>query len=61
VDDRWPYPVSQIMQRQTGSRVRPLPIPGTPPIAPDATKDNADNTKSIERSGACKVEQRPEG
>jgi hypothetical protein len=47
------------MQRQTGSRIRPLPVPGTPPIVPDATKDKADNAKSIERSRASPVNQHP--
>jgi hypothetical protein len=45
------------MQRQTGNRVRPLPIPGTPPTAPDTAQDKAYNDKSIERPRAGKVEQ----
>jgi hypothetical protein len=58
VDDRWPYPTSQTMQRQTGSRVKTLPVPGTPPTAPDSTKDKTGKEKSIEPSRACKVDPR---
>jgi hypothetical protein len=57
VDDRWPYPISQTMQRQTGSRMKTMPVEGTPPTAPDPTKDKADEAKTIEPSSVNKVDQ----
>lgn len=60
VDDRWPYPISQTMQRQTGSRVKPLLVPGTPPIVPASHKGNKDGSKednSAEPSHAGEVAQ----
>jgi hypothetical protein len=55
VDDRWPYPISQVMQRQTGSRKKTATVPGTPSIAPlegdkplKDHKKKADTSKSIE-------------
>ena len=52
VEDRWPYPVSQAMQRQTGSghkAARPAP-------EREATADHSDRTQNdpgTARSNAC--------
>ncbi len=63
MDDRWPYPISQTMQRQTGSRIKPLRVQ-TPPTAPadggtDATKP-ADGVDSIEPKPHCDVDPKSE-
>lgn len=61
MDDRWPYPVSQRMQRQTGSHIKP--VLGTPPtvtfpkavVEPGAIQEqieiqnDAQNSKAPER------------
>jgi len=38
--ERWPYPVSQAMQRQTGCRIKALrPAPASLPMAPEAASE----------------------
>jgi hypothetical protein len=63
MDDRWPYPISQTMQRQTGSRIKHLPVQ-TPPTAPDDDKaggaESPDGVKSIEPKPHCDVDSNSE-
>jgi hypothetical protein len=63
VDDRWPYPISQAMQRQTGSRIKPVPVPETPPTAPASSNGEASAQahNSAEASRSYDVERHSKG
>lgn len=58
MDDRWPYPVSQRMQRQTGSRIKPalgMPPTVTFPKAmaePDAIQEQIEIQNEAQNSNA---------
>jgi len=61
VNDRWPYPISQTMQRQTGSRIKPLSVPKTPlPAAKTGAGESDDGVKSIEPKPHCDVDPNSE-
>jgi len=40
MDDRWPYPISMTMQRQTGSAPKPRAV-SSPSVAPAVDADKA--------------------